>query len=60
VRIGNAAAGQVQLDVYGEVLDTLYVARRAGLSAHEASWQLECALLAHLEKIWDQPDDGIW
>lgn len=60
VRIGNAAAGQVQLDVYGEVLDTLYVARRAGLSAHEASWRLECALLAHLEKIWNQPDDGIW
>lgn len=60
VRIGNAAAGQVQLDVYGEVLDTLYVARCAGLPAHAASWQLECALLAHLEKIWDQPDDGIW
>jgi len=60
VRIGNAAAGQVQLDVYGEVLDTLYVARRAGLAAEAASWQLECALIAHLETIWDQPDDGIW
>ena len=60
VRIGNAAAGQVQLDVYGEVLDTLYVARRAGLAANDASWGLECALIEHLETIWDQPDDGIW
>ena len=60
VRIGNAAAGQVQLDVYGEVLDTLYVARKAGLSSDAASWALECALVAHLETIWDQPDDGIW
>jgi GH15 family glucan-1,4-alpha-glucosidase len=60
VRIGNAAAGQLQLDVYGEVLDTFYVARRAGLSSNDASWALECALIAHLETIWDQPDDGIW
>ncbi len=60
VRIGNAAAGQVQLDVYGEVLDTLYVARRAGVAANDASWALECALIEHLETIWDQPDDGIW
>ena len=60
VRIGNAAAGQIQLDVYGEVLDALYVGRRAGLAAEEASWGLECALIAHLETIWDQPDDGIW
>lgn len=60
VRIGNAAADQVQLDVYGEVLDALYVARRAGLAANDASWGLECALIEHLETIWDQPDDGIW
>jgi GH15 family glucan-1,4-alpha-glucosidase len=60
VRIGNAAAGQIQLDVYGEVLGALYLGRRAGLSENIASWGLECALLAHLEKIWDQPDDGIW
>ena len=60
VRIGNAAAGQVQLDVYGEVLDTLYVARRAGLGPSAASWALECALVGHLENIWEQPDDGIW
>jgi len=60
VRIGNAAAGQVQLDVYGEVLDAFYVARKAGLAADDASWGLECALAAHLETIWEQPDDGIW
>jgi GH15 family glucan-1,4-alpha-glucosidase len=51
VRIGNAAAGQVQLDVYGEVLDTLYVARKSGLSSSAASWTLECALAEHLETI---------
>jgi GH15 family glucan-1,4-alpha-glucosidase len=60
VRIGNAAAGQVQLDVYGEVMDALYVARRAGLAPDAASWALECGLVRHLETIWDQPDDGIW
>jgi GH15 family glucan-1,4-alpha-glucosidase len=60
VRVGNAAAQQIQLDVYGELLDALYVARRAGLHGTEASWALECGMLGHLETIWDQPDDGIW
>ncbi len=60
VRIGNAAAGQVQLDVYGETVAALYVARKAGLVPDDASWDLECALVTHLETIWDQPDDGIW
>jgi GH15 family glucan-1,4-alpha-glucosidase len=60
VRVGNAAAGQIQLDVYGEILDALYVGRKAGLAADESSWALECALVAHLETIWDQPDEGIW
>jgi GH15 family glucan-1,4-alpha-glucosidase len=60
VRVGNAASGQLQLDVYGEVIDALYVARRAGLAADEASWDLECALIEHLEAIWTQPDQGIW
>ncbi|HEY5412164.1 MAG TPA: glycoside hydrolase family 15 protein [Caulobacteraceae bacterium] len=60
VRIGNAAAGQVQLDVYGEVLDALFVARCAGLDPEAASWALERALLDHLETIWAEPDDGIW
>jgi GH15 family glucan-1,4-alpha-glucosidase len=60
VRIGNAAAGQVQLDVYGEVLDALYVARRAGLAGDGSGWALEFALVSHLETIWEQPDEGIW
>jgi GH15 family glucan-1,4-alpha-glucosidase len=60
VRVGNAAAQQIQLDVYGELLDALYVARKAGLHGTEASWALECGMLGHLETIWDQPDDGIW
>jgi GH15 family glucan-1,4-alpha-glucosidase len=60
VRVGNRAAGQLQLDVYGEVLDALYLARRSGLASNVAGWQLEKALIAHLETIWQRPDDGIW
>jgi GH15 family glucan-1,4-alpha-glucosidase len=60
VRIGNAAAGQVQLDVYGEVLGALYFARKAGLAPDDTDWALEVALVNHLEKIWQEPDDGIW
>jgi GH15 family glucan-1,4-alpha-glucosidase len=60
VRIGNGAVGQLQLDVYGEVLDAFYVARRAGLSTSDATWALECSLILHLEKIWREPDEGIW
>jgi GH15 family glucan-1,4-alpha-glucosidase len=60
VRIGNGAVKQLQLDVYGEVLDAFYVARRAGLSTSEATWALECGLVSHLEKIWREPDEGIW
>jgi GH15 family glucan-1,4-alpha-glucosidase len=60
VRIGNAAAGQVQLDVYGEVLDSLYQARKKGLPESAPAWSLQKALVGHLEKIWALPDDGIW
>ena len=60
VRIGNAASDQLQLDVYGEVLDALYQARRMKLTSNDAAWGLEQALLAHLETIWDQPDEGMW
>jgi GH15 family glucan-1,4-alpha-glucosidase len=60
VRIGNAAVGQIQLDVYGELVDAFYVARRAGLATSDASWALEIALVTHLESIWSEPDDGIW
>lgn len=60
MRIGNAASDQLQLDVYGEVLDALYQARRMGLSLSQAAWNLERELVAHLEKIWHQPDEGLW
>ena len=60
VRIGNAAHGQLQLDVYGEVMDALHQARRGSLDASEADWAFQRALLEHLEGVWDQPDRGIW
>ncbi len=60
VRIGNAAAGQVQLDVFGEILDALYYARTKGIPADDTAWGLECALVTHLQNIWREPDDGIW
>jgi GH15 family glucan-1,4-alpha-glucosidase len=60
VRIGNGAAGQLQLDVYGEVMDALHQARHAGLAGSAAGWALQKALIEHLETIWDQPDEGIW
>ena len=60
VRVGNAASEQLQLDVYGEVLDSLYQARRTGLAGLEAAWNLEKALVEHLETIWQEPDEGIW
>jgi GH15 family glucan-1,4-alpha-glucosidase len=60
VRIGNAAYDQLQLDVYGELMDVFHQSRMASLELDGASWAMECALLAHLETIWDQPDCGIW
>jgi GH15 family glucan-1,4-alpha-glucosidase len=60
VRIGNAAHQQLQLDVFGEVMDTLHQARRGGLSSNEFAWDVQIALLNHLEKIWAHPDHGIW
>ena len=60
VRIGNAASGQLQLDVYGEVMDALYQARRGGLPADEFGWNLQRAMVTHLGKIWREPDEGIW
>jgi GH15 family glucan-1,4-alpha-glucosidase len=60
VRIGNAAAGQLQLDIFGEVMDALYQASAAGLSDDHSEWDLQCALVEHLETIWQQPDEGIW
>jgi GH15 family glucan-1,4-alpha-glucosidase len=60
VRIGNAAVDQLQLDIYGEVIDAFYQGRSGKLGADEASWASQRALLTHLEKIWDKPDEGIW
>jgi GH15 family glucan-1,4-alpha-glucosidase len=60
VRIGNAASNQFQLDVYGELIDSMYQCRRSGLEPDEAAWQLERALLDFLESAWKLPDEGIW
>jgi len=60
VRIGNAAAAQLQLDVFGEVMDALHQARHGGLSENPEAWTLQKALAEHLETVWDQPDEGIW
>jgi GH15 family glucan-1,4-alpha-glucosidase len=60
VRVGNAAATQLQLDVYGEVMDALHLARRAGLQKDPDAWALQRALVDHLEVAWRQPDEGIW
>ncbi len=60
VRIGNAASRQLQLDIYGEVLDVMYQARRFGLQPEDAGWRLEEALVAFVETAWERPDEGIW
>ena len=60
VRIGNGASEQFQLDVYGEVLDVLYQARRRGLAADDTAWALVRKMLEHLERRWGEPDEGIW
>ena len=60
VRVGNAASGQLQLDIYGEVLDSLYQARRYGLAASNDLWDLELNLVNRLESLWREPDEGIW
>jgi GH15 family glucan-1,4-alpha-glucosidase len=60
VRIGNAAALQLQLDVYGEVMDAVHQGWAGGLQPSEHGWGFQCALLRHLENIWCLPDEGIW
>jgi GH15 family glucan-1,4-alpha-glucosidase len=60
VRIGNAAHTQLQLDVFGEIMDVHHQARRAGLSANESGWDTQIEFLAHLKQIWRKPDSGIW
>ncbi|MFD9486132.1 glycoside hydrolase family 15 protein [Streptomyces sp. NPDC059991] len=60
VRIGNAAVRQLQLDVYGEVIDSLHLARTAGMAAKPHTWNVELSLLGFLESRWREPDEGLW
>jgi GH15 family glucan-1,4-alpha-glucosidase len=60
VRIGNAAHAQLQLDVYGELIDAFHQSRMAKLKLDQESWALECTVLEHLAEVWDKPDHGIW
>lgn len=60
VRTGNAAAGQLQLDVFGEVMRALHTARKAGLLDDGETWSVQRKLLEHLETVWEQPDEGLW
>jgi GH15 family glucan-1,4-alpha-glucosidase len=60
VRVGNGAFDQIQLDVYGELIDVLHTAREADLSPLKEAWRLQTVLLDHVEKIWREKDHGIW
>ena len=60
VRVGNAAAAQLQLDVYGEMMDALHQGLKMGLPRHDPAWDVQRALLAHLETCWHEPDEGLW
>jgi GH15 family glucan-1,4-alpha-glucosidase len=60
VRIGNAAYEQQQLDVYGELMDSLYACHRYGLETSSYAWDMQLKLLEYLETIWQQPDQGMW
>jgi GH15 family glucan-1,4-alpha-glucosidase len=60
VRLGNAACRQFQLDVYGEVMDSLHQARRAGIGPSTHAWALQRKLMEFLEGSWAEPDNGIW
>ncbi|HEY2677290.1 MAG TPA: glycoside hydrolase family 15 protein [Steroidobacteraceae bacterium] len=60
VRVGNAASRQFQLDVYGEVMDSLHLARAADLEPHPEAWNVQLKLLEYLESNWELPDEGLW
>ncbi len=60
VRVGNAASRQFQLDVFGEVMDSLHLARAADLQPHPEAWNVQLALLKFLETQWQLPDEGLW
>jgi GH15 family glucan-1,4-alpha-glucosidase len=60
VRIGNAASGQFQLDVYGELMDAIDRARSHGIAVHKVIWRIQVAIMRFLVDHWSDPDDGIW
>ncbi len=60
VRVGNAASGQRQLDVYGEVLDAMFRARKLGMPPAAHAWSVERQIIEWLESHWQEPDDGLW
>jgi GH15 family glucan-1,4-alpha-glucosidase len=60
VRVGNAAHTQLQLDMYGELMDALHHARQWGLAADDSGWTLQLEVLEHLEEVWPEMDEGIW
>ena len=60
VRVGNAAHRQFQLDVFGEVMDVVHVARRHGIHIEKHAWDLQRHLLEHVEQVWQHADEGIW
>jgi GH15 family glucan-1,4-alpha-glucosidase len=60
VRVGNAAHQQYQLDVYGEVVDSMHQSRDMGIAEDPHAWELQRAILDYLESGWSDPDDGIW
>jgi GH15 family glucan-1,4-alpha-glucosidase len=60
VRVGNAASEQLQLDVFGELMDCLFHCQKNGLPAENEAWQMQLALLDVLERTWPSPDEGIW
>jgi GH15 family glucan-1,4-alpha-glucosidase len=60
VRVGNLASRQLQLDVYGELMDALYQARRGGLTPRDSDWAFQRAMLEHVETVWISRDEGIW
>jgi GH15 family glucan-1,4-alpha-glucosidase len=60
VRIGNAASGQRQLDVFGELLDAVHQGWKMGVATDQDAWRVEKALVDHLESAWHDPDEGLW
>jgi len=60
VRIGNGACDQIQIDVFGELMDALHAARKSQLGPSQEAWRFQQALLSRLEGLWRDPDEGIW